>query len=59
MKPSIPIEEPRSRYEKLLPVPEAPGEREWGDRVTTFDHFLTMGPADLLDTACYFHGGKS
>ena len=51
MKLSNSIEELNSRYEKLLPVPEVPGEREWGDRVTTFDHFLTMGPADLLDTA--------
>ena len=44
MKLSNPIEELKSRYERLLPVPAIPGEREWVDRVTTYDDFLKMGP---------------
>lgn len=34
----------RRRYEALPPLPEFPWEREWVDRLRSFDDFLRLGP---------------
>lgn len=33
----------RSEYSKLPPIPEAPGERTWYQRVNTVERFLDRG----------------
>lgn len=38
------IAEIKRRYTELLPVPHITGEREWVDRITTFEHFMEFGP---------------
>ena len=55
MKPTIPLDLLRARHDALPPLAEFPGEREWVDRVRTFDEFLRLGPKmiesfDGLDT---------
>lgn len=43
-KAAIPLEQLRARYDALGPLPEFPGEREWVDRLRTFDDFVEFGP---------------
>ena len=38
------IDDVKKRYEALGEVPAVPGEREWVDRITTFEDFMTRGP---------------
>lgn len=42
---SADLEQFRAEYEKLRPsIPEFPGEREWPDRLRTWEDFERLGP---------------
>lgn len=55
VQPAIAIDELKTRYEALPPLPDSSGERRWFDRLRSFDDFLAFGP----DTASLFAGDEN
>jgi len=42
---SLTLEQYRAAYERLRPtIPQFPGEREWPDRLRSWDDFVQFGP---------------
>ncbi len=59
---STDLERFRAEYEKLRPlIPDFPGDREWTDRLRTWEDFTTLGPlvaADFRDLEAIARRGK-
>jgi hypothetical protein len=49
MRKKTTLAEVKAQFELLLPLPVCPGEREWLDRLRTWDDFQVFGLAVLSD----------
>ena len=53
VQPAIAIDELKTRYEALPPIPDSPGERRWFDRLRDFNDLVEFGEP-TAETLRYF-----